>query len=62
MTPADTVDHELVDFLSSALQEPAVVLTVIVRLVLRSCTLLLLASFLVDVGVFTLVVVTVDGG
>ena len=57
MTPTDTVDYELVNFLSASLQEASVVLAVVVVV---GITLLSLSSPLIDVGVFTFVVILVQ--
>ena len=45
VTPTVAVDNELVDFICSSFQEPSIILTLKVLLVLCSCTLLLFYQF-----------------
>ena len=62
MTPADAVDNELVDFLCSTFQEPSIIFTIVMLLVLCSCTLLFFTDFFIEVCVLTFVFVFVNSG
>ena len=61
MTPPDAVNDKLVDFFRPALQEPAIVLAVVVSLVFSIASFALTLS-LIDVCIFTLVVIFVQSG
>lgn len=60
MTPPDAVDDKLVNLLRPCLEEAAIVLTVVMSLVLRRCSLLLLTGSLLNISVFSLVFVHVQ--
>jgi len=58
MTPANTVDYELIDLFSTTFEEPSVIFAVVVGLIF-SITPLALTLSLLNICIFALIVVLV---